>query len=267
MSTKPGPSSDEFFCQNRNSWLIIDVDAAFPKPDPIKAHGTHAIAYTYWDHQEGITIHIWGFLVFSSDGYPRMTWNLKTNQQIYFLIRHGVSERPYRYPVNTHDDGGNIIVRHGPLAALRLRRAAPSEIHDLDLASILREMNASSEAALYQAYNRPEWERFRRLDWLFPHHFPFFPDDVPAHLPIGWVDANRMGMPEDLVEIFNGEIVWVRLERLREDGTLEGNLLSNSKGISDYARSDVVLLRRIPPAHEGSPILQIVRRFVRPTNN
>lgn len=263
----PSPTPDEFFCQNRNSWLIIDVDAAFPKPDPIKAHGTHAIAYTYWDHEKGITIHVWGFLVFSSDGYPRITWNLMSNQQIFFLIRHGVSDRPYRYPVNTHADSGIIIVRHGPITGLRLRRATPSEIRDLDLASILRERKVTSEADLIKAYHRPEWEELRRLDWLFPHHFPFFPDDVSAHLPISVVDAKRTGMPDELADIYKGEIVWVRLERLHEKETIEGTLISTPITSTAYAKGDIVLLRRVTPTHEGAPVLQIIQRVVRPTNS
>jgi hypothetical protein len=176
----------------------------------IKPHGTHAVGYVFNNHEAGITVLVQAFMVFSSDGYPRVTRDILRDDQVTFQIR--------RETLPT------LTAR--PLASLEKKALA-----------------LPAEPVFMESIRPRGYEPFQAPDWTAPFRAPWFPDDIHFRFEID-DPSTRPDLPADLAAAFRGELVWGRMERVREDGLLECILLNQPSATAGYNVQDLVIVRR-----------------------
>jgi len=212
MTSEQPYREDKFFLDHLLSWIIIDVDSAFPRVPQIKPYGTHAAGFVFLDHVAGITVRVDSFLVFSSDGYPRLTRNVLGQDERLFYLRHGTGAAIL-------DDGHLVVARNAPLTALTCRKMTDAEMTALHLSSI---------PSIVENYYKPHYADFRNLSWLDPYRIPWFFDDIQVWLPS---------------DTAHGEMVRVRIEQMLSEDSFAGTLLTQPNVEAGYNEGESVLVR------------------------
>ncbi|MEI6783248.1 MAG: hypothetical protein WCQ21_20285, partial [Verrucomicrobiota bacterium] len=93
-TSQPTCSPDAFFLAHLGEWLVVTLDEHFPRFPEIKPHGTHALVFLYNDHAKGLALRVEAFIVFSSDGYPRITRHVLIDDGRLFIKIIGLKPRP-----------------------------------------------------------------------------------------------------------------------------------------------------------------------------